>query len=54
MHYNTDDPEAADLHTYMANPHVFDIKEGHIDALQGMSYLYLVTVYLIVQARASA
>ncbi|KAK0452271.1 enolase C-terminal domain-like protein [Armillaria borealis] len=35
MHYNTDDPEAADLHTYMANPHVFDIKEGHIDALQG-------------------
>ncbi|KAK0458946.1 enolase C-terminal domain-like protein [Desarmillaria tabescens] len=35
MHYNTDDPEAADLHTYMTNPQIFNIKEGHIDALQG-------------------
>ncbi|KAK0203737.1 enolase C-terminal domain-like protein [Desarmillaria ectypa] len=35
MHYNTDDPEAADLHTYMANPQVFSIKDGHIDVLQG-------------------
>jgi len=39
MHYNVtseDDPAAeADLHTYMANPEVFSVKEGYVAALQG-------------------
>ncbi|KAJ7598946.1 enolase C-terminal domain-like protein [Mycena floridula] len=38
MHYNLEEknPEvAADLHTYMLNPKVFDIKAGHIALLQG-------------------
>ena len=40
MHYNVtseDDSAAeADLHTYMANPEVFTVKEGYVAALQGM------------------
>ncbi|KAF9031720.1 enolase C-terminal domain-like protein [Hymenopellis radicata] len=33
MHYNLDDPSAADLHTYMSNPQVFNVQDGHIEAL---------------------
>jgi galactonate dehydratase len=35
MHYNTVDThaDAADLHTYMVNPEVFDLKNGHIEGL---------------------
>ncbi|KIL64099.1 hypothetical protein M378DRAFT_24716 [Amanita muscaria Koide BX008] len=37
IHYNVSpDPEReADLHTYMLNPEVFEIKEGYVTALQG-------------------
>jgi len=35
MHYNLEDTsaDAADLHTYMLNPEVFDLKNGHIEGL---------------------
>ncbi|KAK7462789.1 hypothetical protein VKT23_007371 [Stygiomarasmius scandens] len=39
MHYNItaeDDPNAeADLHTYMSNPEVFTVQDGHINVLEG-------------------
>ncbi|KAE9404936.1 enolase C-terminal domain-like protein [Gymnopus androsaceus JB14] len=39
MHYNVtsedDSASEADLHTYMANPEVFTVKEGYVTALQG-------------------
>lgn len=37
IHYNVSpDPESeADLHTFMANPEIFDVEEGHVAALQG-------------------
>ncbi|KAJ4473134.1 enolase C-terminal domain-like protein [Lentinula aciculospora] len=39
MHYNVTAGEAlgieADLHTYMANPEVFTVENGYVDALQG-------------------
>lgn len=35
-HYNvTDLASEADLHTFMANPEIFDVKDGHVTALQG-------------------
>jgi galactonate dehydratase len=35
------DPNSdADLHTYMANPEIFDVKDGHVAALQGMFSQY--------------
>lgn len=38
MHYNVslDPGYEADLHTFMANPEIFDVKEGHVVALQGL------------------
>jgi len=42
MHYNItaeDDPNAeADLHTYMSNPEVFTVQDGHINVLEGQSH----------------
>ncbi|KAF8814657.1 enolase C-terminal domain-like protein [Phlegmacium glaucopus] len=33
IHYNQADK--ADLHTYMLNPNIFDVKDGHVDILKG-------------------
>ena len=40
MHYN----EGADLLTYLVDPSVFAIKDGYVEALQGMPAL-LLTLY---------
>lgn len=39
IHYNAnlDDECGADLHTYLVDPSVFDVKDGHIAALEGAS-----------------
>lgn len=44
MHYNTADEGSisADLHTYMADPDVFKVIDGHIEVLQGMSHVTVV------------
>lgn len=31
----------ADLHTYMANPEIFDVKDGHIALLQGLFFQWV-------------
>ncbi|KAJ3711651.1 hypothetical protein DFJ43DRAFT_1107300, partial [Lentinula guzmanii] len=42
MHYNVAAGEAlgieADLHSYMANPEVFTVKDGYVAVLQGMNF----------------
>ena len=33
IHYNQ--PEVADLHTYLEDASIFAVKDGHVDILQG-------------------
>lgn len=47
-HYNvTDLASEADLHTFMANPEIFDVKDGHVTALQGMLFVS----FILLQTR---
>jgi hypothetical protein len=41
----------ADLHTFMANPEIFDVKEGHVAALQGSLFLSLALMQTGIDAQ---
>lgn len=49
MHYNDvifEGAPYADLETYMANPQVFTVKEGHIEVLKGSWIITLRDIFV--------
>ncbi|KAF8155964.1 enolase C-terminal domain-like protein [Crassisporium funariophilum] len=53
IHYNTLHPSRADLHTYMLNPEVFDVKDGHVAVLQGPGLGIIVNEALVREVSAA-
>ena len=48
MHYN----EGADLLTYLADPSVFAIREGYVEALTGLFLLIVLNIHVLTRNRA--